>query len=234
MHDNEVISLREMLEQLPTAQLDKMLHLELQKEPPDPDSVRVILHILEQRDKEHKTEPTPQQLAAWEKYKQRISQSNLRKKPKPRRPWLRWSMAAASIAVVLFLMIPVRADAEGFLGVVSNWKRNFMEFLVPGGMRIVAVQEYTTDHPGLQQLHDDAVAFGIENPAIPQWFPEEYVVTKSDINETPASKRISKNFSHEQSNAVLEIKQYKTETDRQFFKDDGNKNTVSRRAELFQ
>lgn len=220
MQDNEVRSLREMLETLPTSQLDKMLHLELQKEPPDPDSVRVILHILEQRDREHKTEPTPQQLAAWERYRQRIAQSSLRPKPARRRLWLRWSMAAACLAVVFFLMIPVRVEAEGFLGTLGRWKSDFLEFLVPGKIRKETMVEYKTDHPGLQQLYDEAVAFGIENPAIPQWFPEEYEGAVSIIVETPVSKRLSKAFRYQQTEAILEIKQYGSETYRQFFKDE--------------
>ena len=221
MQGNEVRSLREMLETLPTSQLEKMLHMELQKEPPDPDSVRVILHILELRDRENKTEPTPQQLAARERYQQRIAQSNLRPKPVRRRLWLRWSMAAASLAVVFFLMIPVRVEAEGFLGMLGRWKSDFLEFLVPGRIRKETNLEYETEHPGLQQLYDEAVAFGVENPALPQWFPGEYKVKTSNVVETPASKRISKTFSDEKREAVLEVKQYKDETYRQFFKDEG-------------
>lgn len=230
MQDNEVRSLQEMLGTLPTSQLDKMLQLELQEEPPDPDSVRVILHILEQRDREHKTEPTPQQLAAWERYQQRIAQSNLRPKPARRRLWLRWSMAAACLAVVFFLLIPVRVEAEGLLGALGRWKSDFLEFLVPGEMLKKTAMEYKTDHPGLQQLHDEAVAFGVENPAIPQWFPVEYEATMSNVVETPTVNRLLKGFSDGEKEAVFEIKQYSKETYRQFFKDDTYSKTYERKG----
>lgn len=223
MQDNSVVSLREMLEQLPTEQLDKMLHLELQKEPPDPDAVRLIMHILEDREKDLPVEVTPEQEAAWERYRQRIAESNLSPKKRLRPRWRRWSAMAASVVLVLFLLIPLRADAEGFWGVLSQWKRDFLEFVVPGEVRKDSVREYKTEHPGLQQMYAEVVEFGIENPALPEWFPDEYIMAGSDIVKTPTSDRITILFSDQSRYAVYELKKYNTEIFRTFARDEENR-----------
>lgn len=228
MQDNSVVSLREMLEQLPTEQLDKMLHLELQKEPPDPDAVRLIMHILEDREKDLPVEVTPEQEAAWERYRQRIAESNLSPKKRLRPRWCRWSAMAASVVLVLFLLIPLRADAEGFLGVLSQWKRDFLEFVVPGEVRKDLVREYKTEHPGLQQLYNEAVAFGVENPAIPEWFPGEFSFTWSDVIETPTSDRLTVMLSNQQEHAVFELKKFSKEILRQFSRDDNWRQTYEK------
>ena len=228
MQDNSVVSLREMLEQLPTEQLDKMLHLELQKEPPDPDAVRLIMHILEDREKDLPVEVTPEQEAAWERYRQRIAESNLSPKKRLRPRWHRWSAMAASVVLVLFLLIPLRADAEGFLGVLSQWKRDFLEFVVPGEVRKDSFREYKTEHPGLQQLYNEAVAVGVENPAIPEWFPEEAVVVAFDTVETPTSYRLTMMLSDQRRYAVFEIKDYNTAVYHQYSRDEDFRNTYEK------
>lgn len=223
MQDNSVVSLREMLEQLPTEQLDKMLHLELQKEPPDPDAVRLIMHILEDREKDLPVEVTPEQEAAWERYRQRIAESNLSPKKRLRPRWCRWSAMAASVVLVLFLLIPLSADAEGFLGVLSQWKRDFLEFVVPGEVRKDSFREYKTEHPGLQQMYAEVVEFGIENPALPEWFPDEYIMAGSDIVKTSTSDRITILLSDQSRYAVCELKKYNTEIFRTFARDGENR-----------
>lgn len=233
MQDNSVVSLREMLEQLPTEQLDKMLHLELQKEPPDPDAVRLIMHILEDREKDLPVEVTPEQEAAWERYRQRIAESNLSPKKRLRPRWCRWSAMAASVVLVLFLLIPLRADAEGFLGVLSQWKRDFLEFVVPGGMRRETLREYETEHPGLQQLYDEAVSFGVENPVLPEWFPNEYSFAWSDIIKTPTADRMVFMLSNQQKYAVFEIKKINAEVFRQFSRDDDHRQTYEKNGITF-
>ena len=233
MQDNSVVSLREMLEQLPTEQLDKMLHLELQKEPPDPDAVRLIMHILEDREKDLSVEVTPEQEAAWERYRQRIAESNLSPKKRLRPRWRRWSAMAASVVLVLFLLIPLRADAEGFLGVLSQWKRDFLEFVVPGGMRRETLRVYETEHPGLQQLYDEAVSFGVENPVLPEWFPNEYSFAWSDIIKTPTADRMVFMLSNQQKYAVFEIKKINAEVFRQFSRDDDHRQTYEKNGITF-
>ncbi len=228
MQDNSVVSLRKMLEQLPTEQLDKMLHLELQKEPPDPDAVRLIMHILEDREKDLSVEVTPEQEAAWERYRQRIAESNLSPKKRLRPRWHRWSAMAASVVLVLFLLIPLRADAEGFLGVLSQWKRDFLEFVVPGEVRKDSFREYKTNHSGLQHLYNEAIEFGLENPVLPEWFPEEFSFAWSDVIKTPTSDRLTVMLSNQQEYATFEIKKYDKQAYRQYFRGEYYKKTYEK------
>ena len=56
MKQNNVTSLRDMLEQLSTQQLDEMLSMELSKTQVDADAIRIILDVLYQREKGNKPE----------------------------------------------------------------------------------------------------------------------------------------------------------------------------------
>ena len=59
MKQNNVTSLRDMLEQLSTQQLDEMLSMELSKNQVDADAIRIILDVLYQREKGNEPEITP-------------------------------------------------------------------------------------------------------------------------------------------------------------------------------
>lgn len=218
MRENERISLREMLGQMTTEQLDQMFHAEMQKEQPDPNAVRLILDILEEREKDFPPDSSPQAEAAWAQYQRRVEEGFLR--PRKRRKWLWRTGIAAMMAVALFAVVPQDVQADGFVGVLSRWKSDLLEFIIPGEIRVEQETAFQTDHPGLQQVYDTAVAQGIEEPAIPEWMLEEYVLTWKDISETPTMKRITWLFSDEENKAVFEIKKYEQEIYCQFYKDD--------------
>ena len=70
MENNKILS-REDLEQLPTQQLDEMLHAELRREPADGEAVRAILSVLKQREAARPAEIMPESRAAWDAYRKR-------------------------------------------------------------------------------------------------------------------------------------------------------------------
>ena len=207
MQNNDVIALRDMLGQLPTEQLDQMLRLELKKEQPDQNSVRLILDVLEAREKDYPVDSGPQAEAAWARYRQRIAEEM----PRPVR-WPRWvgtAAAAAMLVLVLLAIVPQQAQADGFLGMLSRWKRDFLEFVTPD-MRISELDNgYETDHPGLQQVYDAAVAMGIEDPILPQWMEEERVLEMCKETETSSVEKLSTLFAAGDNKAVLFITRYK-------------------------
>lgn len=51
MKNENMTSLGSVLAEMSTEQLDRMLHEELQRDPPDGDAVRLILRVLEEREK---------------------------------------------------------------------------------------------------------------------------------------------------------------------------------------
>lgn len=218
MRENERISLREMLGQMTTEQLDQMFHAEMQKEQPDPNAVRLILDILEEREKDFPPDSSPQAEAAWAQYQRRVEEGFLR--PRKRRKWLWRTGIAAMMAVALFAVVPQDVQADGFVGVLSRWKSDLLEFIIPGEIRVEQETAYQTDHPGLQQVYDTAVAQGIEEPAIPEWMLEEYTLVQQKVVENPKVKRITLLFSDAENTAVFEIKKYEKDVYRQFFRDD--------------
>ena len=65
MQDNSITSLRELLESMPTEQLDQMLQEELDKKKPDGNAVRMIIRVLREREKDMVVEITPEIQKAW-------------------------------------------------------------------------------------------------------------------------------------------------------------------------
>ena len=124
------------------------------------------------------------------------------------------------MAVALFAVVPQDVQADGFVGVLSRWKSDLLEFIIPGEIRVEQETAYQTDHPGLQQVYDTAVAQGIEEPAIPEWMLEEYTLVQQKVVENPKVKRITLLFSDAENTAVFEIKKYEKDVYRQFFRDD--------------
>ena len=116
MKQNNVTSLRDMLELLSTQQLDAMLSMELSKNQVDADAIRIILDVLYQREKGNEPEITPETRAAFEAYRSEIrkisgSTSKLKRLGA-------WSVKAASLAAACFLvvmLIPQRAEADSLL-----------------------------------------------------------------------------------------------------------------------
>ena len=103
MQDNSITSLREMLEKLPTEQLDEMLREELEKKTPDGNAVRMILWVLREREKDMPVEITPEIARAWEKYQRNTAELDTTGRPRKLRAWfIRIGSVAAVLALILF------------------------------------------------------------------------------------------------------------------------------------
>lgn len=204
MQRNNGTSLRDMLSQLPTEQLDEMLHTELGKESPDDHAVRMILDLLEARESEESIEMDEQTAQAWEKYQARLEEGGL--KPKPaKRLHLRWLLTTAAVlALVVTFIIPQQAYAETFREMLTRWKQDILEFLMPGESRTEISHVFETDNVGLQQIYDHALELGIEEPLIPNWF-DDYKVTICEITETPSSKGIMTILNNGSVEAVFRV-----------------------------
>ena len=79
MNNYNTTSLRGMIEQMSTEQLDEMLLHELEKEPIDESAVRLIMDVLEEREQDTPVEINEQIAAAWEKYQ---VQTPVQKRPR--------------------------------------------------------------------------------------------------------------------------------------------------------
>ena len=213
MSDNR-ISLRKMLDQLPTEQLDEMLQSELTAEHPDGDAVRRILSVLEEREKDVPVAHTPAMDAAWQEY--------CRGRGTPKRGGS-FLLKAASILLVLGLLLfalPQSAQAESIFDLLARWSDGFVEFLTSDKAPNTADYQFVTNHPGLQQLYDTVTAAGIQGPAVPMWVPETLEMVGCKETITPAKTMIQAALSGAEGQLVFQIDIYDEPIGRKYYKDE--------------
>lgn len=221
MKENNVTSLQEMLEQLPTKQLDEMLHAELKKKPIDESAIRLIMRILEEREKDLPVEITPGIEEAWEQYQQDIAQIE-RKADRPRRVRrlvLRAASMAAIFAVLLLAVIPQQAGAESIWEKLTRWSDSIFEFFSPGDKEIQEEYEFQTDNPGLQQVYDAVVELGVTEPVVPMWLPEGYELVECASKSAPKKSYVLSRFTKEDNEMVFRVNVYGSGVPGQYQKD---------------
>lgn len=218
MKQNNVTSLRDMLEQLSTQQLDEMLSMELSKNQVDADAIRIILDVLYQREKGNKPEITPETRAAFETYRceiRDISESTLKKNR-----FRAWSARAASLAaacLLVVMLIPQRAEADSLWNRLARWTNEIVEFFSPDDNKHrFESYQFKTDNPGLQQVYDAVVEMGITEPVVPMWLPDGSELIELKVKDYPKKKRIYSCFVHNGKDMIFCIDLFFTETARTF------------------
>ena len=221
MQLNNVTSLREMLEQLSTEQLDEMLHKELGKKPIEDHAVRLIMQILREREEDHPVETTPEIEQAWEKYQSDIAlieKDNVRTRRSGR-----WLLRAASVAAMLCLIVlifPRQAEAETFWERLSRWTESIVEFFGPSENKgRIDEYEFKTDNPGIQQVYEAVVEMGVIDQVVPMWLPDGYELTEMKETSSPRRSRVYSRFTYGDSEAVLEISFLVDDKARSYHKD---------------
>lgn len=165
---------KEILENMPTSELDEVLKAELRREVPDGDIVREILQILEEREEGQPIDITPELQAAWDKF----NAETQRRADRPRPTARSWVIRVTSIAAILCLLIcviPMEAQAENWWEKLTRWTDTVLEFFVSTeATEPHAEYEFKTDNPGLQKVHDAVVELGVTEPVVPMWIPDGY------------------------------------------------------------
>lgn len=211
------IGLRESLEQLETAKLDAMLQAELEKSAPDPDSVRLIMSVLEGREAAAPVPVTDSEEAAWQQYQKRMA--GLRKKPAPVRRWMAGAASVVLVVGMLFAVMPQQAEAETFWEMLQRWSDSLLEMLNPREHMSSLDYSFETDNPGLQQVYDAVVELGVTEPVVPMWLPEGCELTSLDVVRTPMLAGITARFLHDGSEIVYQADLYDGEPAHQFYRD---------------
>ena len=184
---------------------------------PDPDSVRLIMSILEERDAADPAPITSSEEAAWQQYQKRMA--GLRKKPSPVR---RWVAAVASVVLVvglLFAVVPQQAEAETFWEMLQRWSSTVLVYFSGEGKKAEIEYTFETDNPGLQQVYDAVVELGVTDPLVPMWLPEGCDLTSIDVFQTPMLVGITARFSYKGSGIVYKLDLYDGEPAHQFYRD---------------
>ena len=210
--------LRKPLEELPVEKLQSMLQSELEKQEPDPGSVRLILRILEGKETEESQEPAPHRQAAWKRYRQRVK--TLRRGSSSRHGWL---LRAASVVLVmglLFSVVPQQAEAETFWEMLQRWSGTVVEYF--SGQDAFRDPEYSfkTDNPGLKQVYDAVVELGVTDPVVPMWLPDGFELSEQNIVKTPMLTGVYARFFDGDSAIVYKLDLYDGEPAHQYYKDD--------------
>ena len=212
------IGLRESLEQLETAKLDELLQAELEKVPPDPDSVRLIMSILEERDAAAPTPVTDAEQAAWQLYQNRMT--GLQKKPAPVRRWLTVAASVVLVVGLMFAVVPQQAEAETFWEMLQRWSNSLLEILNPREHISSLEYHFETDNPGLQQVYDAVVELGVTDPVVPMWLPEGYDILEFGSKNTPMTQGIWAFFSNGNDEIAYKLDIYDGEPAHQFYRND--------------
>lgn len=231
MEVNNGVGLRESLERLDTASLDELLRLELERETPDADVVRLIMSILEQRDRETPREMTPRDAQAWQRYQQRMASIGGNPKPFPH-----WITAAASLVVIiglLFAVVPQQAQAETFWQMIQRWSSAVLDFLGAEDQFRQTDYVFETDNPGLQQVYDAAVDVGISDPVVPMWLPAQSELAEIVIQKTPALQSVRTRFSHQGREILYKLDMYMGETAHEYYIDDTHVETYERNGTTY-
>lgn len=182
MEWNKTTYSSEELAVLDADELARLLQTQLQKPASElnDDLVRLLLRELEARGKDPALADDTAVEMACEQFR-RDTLKNANKKQKWYRSWL---ITAASVAVVLGILLftlPGTAVAENVGDVLARWTDSVFQFFIPGQPAYEA-EEYVfeTDNPGLQQIYDEVVAMGITDPVVPMWVPEGFELEKCE------------------------------------------------------
>lgn len=219
---NDMTSVRELFEQLPTEQLREMLDKELHTEPVNADAIRLLMGILRERNKENPVQITPATEQAWEKYQQDSEKiwKGAKRSGKIRNWIIRTASAAAVLAVLLIPIIPQEAGAESLWDTLMRWTSEIVEFFGPKDNE-GRIEEYVfqTDNPGLQQVYDAVVELGVTDPVVPMWLPEGAELVESKVVSYPVKTRLHTRFEDENGSIVFYVDMYNIDVSRTYQKD---------------
>lgn len=235
MQDNSITSLRELLTQLPTAQLDQMLWEELEKDLPDANAVRMILEVLREREKDMPVEMTPGIQNAWEKYRMNTAspEAGTGRRSKIRKWFVRIGSVAAMICILL-LAVPKEAEADSLFEKLTSLSDSIVEFFSPGQANDNPA-EYTfeTDNPGLQKVYDTVVAMGETEPVVPSWLPEGYELLECKTDATDTKASLMADFKRNADYLIISYDIYNLDISHEYHWDGEDIRTYERRGQEY-
>lgn len=216
MKDQNNTSLHSLLEQLPTLDLDAMLHSELKKELPAEDTVQLILKILREREADHPVVFNPQIDKAWSKYQKRISKYSISSNQH-----LKKVVAILILCCTLLFVLPQKTHAKSLLNRVVVWTESMFSLFIQWNQG-QAAEEYVfqTDNPGLQTLYDAVTELGVTTPVVPMWIGDGYRLDSLDSSTSPAITKVMAIFVDNGKEAIFELNIYSNSIPREFHKSD--------------
>lgn len=214
--------LREILQRMPTEQLDELLNEQIRAKEGDGEIVRQILRILREREKGCPVPMTRETEEAWEEYRQNVAQ--LDEKSSRSGSLRSWTLRAASTAAVLLLLftvLPQQAQAESLWEKLVRWTSGIVEFFGPGDNEDRILEyEFKTDNPGLQQVYDAVVELGVAESVVPMWLPEGSELLECKIVETSRKHGLIATFMSDSSEIIYTMDIYDEEYSHKYHKNE--------------
>lgn len=183
-------------EEIPTAELDKILQFELEKEQPDE---RVVLPILKELQDREKDYPVAREEAV-------VLEGKLQaERPKRTLRKRNWVIAASAVAAVLCIVmaLPRTVGAESIFGALFRWTSSVFQFIESDGEGKTPEidSNFSTNNPGLQKLYEEVANQGVTEEVVPKWLPDEYELVSLKTMDAPSGKKINATF--EQGDEVI-------------------------------
>lgn len=178
-------------QQMPTAELDQILQAELEKEHPNEEVVLPILCELEERERDIPVENTPEVLEILEKLSKHNTSSN---QSIHKYKWFAGIAAAAAVVCIVVMSVSPTVRATSFWDVLFRWTSSIFEFIDPDSSYPNVDSGFTTDNPGLQQLHDKVTEQGITELVVPMWLPKGFVLSELQVSSAPGGIKIHGKF----------------------------------------
>ena len=210
--------LRNQWEPLTTPELEAMLQAELDRKSPDEEKVILLLHILEERERESPLELSLKEAEAWQRYKQKVIKRQGKRKLPPR--WLSVAASLVLIVAILFSVIPQQAEAESFWQMLQKWSDTILGYLGREDKFGDMDYHFETDNPGLQKIYDAVVELGVTEPVVPMWLPDYYELNEFKYLDSPLTKGVYVSFSNGNNEIVYKLNGYDGEPAHQYYKDD--------------
>ena len=201
-------------EEIPTAELDKILQFELEKEQPDE---RVVLPILKEIGDREKDYPVKREetIDLGKKLK-----TDCPKRTTGKRNWVIAASAAAVLCIVMAL--PRTVGAESIFGALFRWTSGVFQFVDPDGekSRPEVDNTFKTDNPGLQKLYEEVTNHGADEEVVPTWLPDGYELLSLKIMDAPSGTKINALFGMEGLNTITLTYRVTSTSDLKFEKED--------------
>lgn len=200
-----------ILDVLSTQELERILKLELRKDPVNEILVYEILCILKER--EFPQDKTTPEVPNTEEETQR-------RKP-PVRQQLTRIVALVAIFCVLITAVPAAMGAENIVELVGRWTKDIFTMIWsdrPSDLDSEYV--FRADHPGLQQIYAAVVEAGITQKVVPMWVPEECKLEELKTVTTAEGVKIRAVLSSSKQRILIVIEPYKNEPTDSYLKDD--------------
>lgn len=223
------------LDDMSTELLENLVRTDLDKES-DPEMMMYVLQILEKR--KNGDTPYVDVEQSWQSFQneylpmageaplfpdvdddgEKISASSPATKQKSKRVWSRVAgIAAAIVLLVAGSMVTAYACGFDVLSVVAHWTKDTF------GFSVTTIGEPVQEMPSSQESADLAetlLDYGIEEPLVPTWFPEGFILDGVNVMDSPVETIFIAEYSGENSEIVVQVRSMSQDCTSTFEKDD--------------